>query len=256
MYAAFLTLFMKSSSISAYVQGVIFGHRLAQVSPPSYSDPCLKMVLRGAAAVQSSPPAQKDPILATHLLALHKCVDMNSPIQVLTWAAVLLMHRALLRVSHIVKSPHTLKAGDIFLTPWGMLIRIRSSKTVKTDSNINWIPITSLPVRTLCPVFWVSQVLAWPRVQDAALFSTLTIPEYTYHVFARIFRTWIRAAGLHGAFSSHSLRRGGATSMAASGCSLLDIKTRGQWSSDAVFTYLRQSLSSKLSADIKFATNL
>ena len=54
-------------------------------------------------------------------------------------------------------------------------------------------------------------------------------------------------------FSTHSLRRGGATFMRMSGASLQEIRERGDWKSGAVHEYLKLSLTERLSVDMKVA---
>ena len=54
-------------------------------------------------------------------------------------------------------------------------------------------------------------------------------------------------------FSTHSLRRGGATFLRLCGASVDVIKERGDWKSDAVYLYLQSSLAERLTTDMRVA---
>ena len=54
-------------------------------------------------------------------------------------------------------------------------------------------------------------------------------------------------------FSSHSMRRGGATFLSMIGVSVQEIKERGDWQSDAVYEYLKTPLAARIANDMKVA---
>lgn len=75
--------------------------------------------------------------------------------------------------------------------------------------------------------------------QSSPLLST---PKLPYSMFSRVFSLLRKEALISGNYSSHSLRRGGATFMSNKGMSLHDIKAKGLWKSDAVNRYIVPSL--------------
>ena len=90
------------------------------------------------------------------------------------------------------------------------------------------------------------------RRNEDYLFSTSTIPFLTYSVFSKCLNSLV---GLVGDFSSHSLRKGGATFMSMLNCSVMEIKSRGLWKSDCVYKYILPTLSAKKATDMKVANN-
>lgn len=112
-YIAYLGLFMKYSSVLTYYQAVVYGHRLAGLSAPSVPNPLLKDILKGLLHQPSGPPVSKDPLRPEDLKLLFTVLPLNSDVHFLVWVALLVMFRALLWVSHIIRSPHTLTRADV-----------------------------------------------------------------------------------------------------------------------------------------------
>ena len=57
-------------------------------------------------------------------------------------------------------------------------------------------------------------------------------------------------------FSSHSLRRGGATYLLMAVSSIQEIKTQHDWMSDCVYLYLKVPLQERIADDIRVANLL
>ena len=76
----------------------------------------------------------------------------------------------------------------------------------------------------------------------------------TYSFFLSVLKHLCAVVGLDPAkFSTHSLRRGGATFLRLCGAPIEVIKERGDWKSDAVFLYLKASLAERLTTDMRVA---
>ena len=56
--------------------------------------------------------------------------------------------------------------------------------------------------------------------------------------------------------SSHSLRRGDCTFLSLCRATIEELRTRGDWCTDTVFTYLTMPLSIRIMNDMQVATNL
>ena len=68
---------------------------------------------------------------------------------------------------------------------------------------------------------------------------------------------FVAMAGLDAqSFSCHSLHRGGCTFLALQGAPIDEIKTRGDWSSDAVYKYMIRPLAERIVSDIHVASSL
>ena len=244
---------MVASSITTYVQAVIFFHNIHGHQPPDWKDFNLKATIAGIRNLQTTPPGQKDPLFPKHLTKLSKVVDKDSVIQRLVWAAMCFLFRTLLRVSHVVSSPHTLKTKDVVFTNWGFFVRVSSSKTKKKSQKPQYIPVVKSQGSPLCPVALLEDIWASSGSGENNLFSTSMIPAISYSVFSKTMDFLVAKAGINGSFSSHSVRRGGASFMSMIDCTIPQIKSRGNWASDCVYDYVVPSLQHELEIDTKFS---
>ena len=68
------------------------------------------------------------------------------------WTMILFLFKTLLRVSHVVTSPHTLLVRDIVFKSWGMIVNIKSSKTSQRGKP-HQIPVSRIENKALSPVY-------------------------------------------------------------------------------------------------------
>ena len=115
--------------------------------------------------------------------------------------------------------------------------------------------------KKLCAAYWVRRHLEQcPAPLDAQAFriprAGCSIP-LPYGFYSSVLKLACAAVGLPpGEFSSHSLRRGGATFLRLCGASLEEIKERGDWKSDCVRQYLKASIVERLTMDMRVAVLL
>ena len=253
MYVSYLADKMKLSSITTYYQSVVFMHTCQGLEPVTLSNPVLKATLKGIGNVEGSVEEGKDPLLPSDLKTVAKIVDKSSSLEVLVFTAMLFLFRTLLRVSHVVKSDHTVTQGDIMFNRNGFLLRVRSAKNLKSGKKCRFIPVLKSIDKEICPVVWLSDLMSKnPKSAEDNLFESKECKSLTYSVFARQFKMLVIRAGLKGDFASHSLRRGGATYMSNKGCSVAEVKDRGGWKSDCVYKYICPPLSHRIDVDVKF----
>lgn len=246
---------MKHSSVFTYYQAVIFAHKSLGLEAPPASHPLLKSIFLGQLNAPGRAPVPKDPLRPADIRILASVVNINSEIEVIVWVAMLTMFRALLRVSHVIKSPHTLLRKDISFHKWGVVICVRSAKNMRPSSSGVSIPIVLGSSESICPVRWLKYLVEkFPRPPDAPFFSSARWPFVTYYSFRKVFKFLCASADLSGNLASHSLRRGGASALAELGVPIADIKERGLWSSDCVHRYLSLSYARKRSVDRVFSS--
>ena len=251
-YVTFLAERLKFSSICAYYQSVIFFHVCLGLVPVRMSDPVLRATLKGIQRSKGDVTKGKDPLLPVHLLKISKIVDWLDELDVVVFIACLFMFRTLLRVSHVVKSAHTLKVADVKFDRDCCFVRVVSSKTTKKASVV--LPVNQSSDDRICAVKALKYMLSrFKASQKSYLFSSPKYPVLTYSVFAKKFKDLTRLAGLSGDFASHSLRRGGATFMSTLNCPINQIKARGQWKSDCVYRYIVPTLASAVEGDKRVA---
>ena len=254
LYATFLSQYMVALSITTYIQAVIFFHNIHSHQPPNWKDFNLKSTLTGIRNTQTKPSNQKDPLFPKHLAKMSRFVDKDNAVEKLVWAAVCFLFRTLLRVSHVVISPHTLKTKDVVFTNWGLFVVIHSSKTKKKHHKPQYIPVVSAPSSPICPVTMLRDIWVASSCGEDNWFSITEIPAISYGTFHKTLDDLIKKSGLPGSFSSHSLRRGGASFMSMIDCTIPQIKSRGNWSSDCVYDYVVPSMGHELAVDTKFSS--
>lgn len=241
--------FMTHSSIVNYIQAVVLAHKFRGISPPSVSSSALKMTLAGVKRVGRKPSRSRDPITIPILLRLYAQLNLSKINNIMFWACCLLLFRTLLRVSHVVTSPHTLKICDVVWDKNGVVLKIKSSKT---SSTLRSIPITKCQDNRLCAVFWLKRWLdlSTPSPSDY-LFTIYPNVPLSYAVFSSALSRILCKAHIEQNITSHSFRQGGATFLSELGVPLAKIKERGGWRSNAVYSYLSDSLESKFLLDSK-----
>ena len=152
--------------------------------------------------------------------------------------------RALLRKCQVTSSESALRRKDFTFLPWGMLIRVRRSKTIQFAERMLEIPVARCPDTTLCAVHWTErnfrEVSADP---DTMALWVTTRSDMLKHFCSAVCLD-------PSDYSSHSLRRGGCTFLSLCGATLEELRVRGDWSSDTIFAYLQAPLSVRIINDI------
>ena len=118
------------------------------------------------------------------------------------------------------------------------------------------IPFNTLPGSPFCVCFHIqslfSRVGHLPNDQVVSYRVGSKKVRGTYKWFSgRLTKLSVRL-GLD-PFTTHSLRRGGASAMSDAGFSLIDIKNLGDWASLSVLHYLTKSPQAKLDLDRRFS---
>ena len=102
---------MKYSSVINYYQTVIFYHNVKGCIIAEWSDSLVSQRVKGNS--QSALEDVKDPLVLKKLGKMYRQADTKTHMGLLVWAMVVFLFSTLLRVSHVVVSPHTLLRGDV-----------------------------------------------------------------------------------------------------------------------------------------------
>ena len=261
LYAVWLARTMKYSSVTNYLSGLNFFLKQEGATPIDYTQFDLATTLKGIKREKGVPPRQATPLLPD---MLRRIFSLLSPTLGHTaWrAAVLCSFRGLLRKCQITLSDSTLRRRDFRFLHWCMIISIRRSKTTQFRERVLEVPVARCPDSDLCAVFWTEKHFRQLPAPPGALAFRLPTPEgasspMRYNTYQGTLKHFSAEAGLDpDTISSHSLRRGGCTYLSLCGATLEELRTRGDWSSDTVFLYLKSPLSVRIMNDMRVASAL
>lgn len=251
-YVTHLSKFMTHGSIINYIQAIVLAHKFWGLPPPTVSSSSMKLTLAGVKRVGKKPSHSRDPITLKILIKMYNSLNLDRRKCIRFWACCLLLFRSLLRVSHVVASPHTLRVEDIVFDRRGMLINVKSSKTSTTTRAI---PISCCQDTRLCAVYWVKKWLSVCSLSKLDyLFPARPGLPLSYCYFSAELSSIVSHARIKENITSHSFRHGGASFLSELGVPLSKIKDRGGWKSNAVYCYLSDSIESKWLVDHKVST--
>lgn len=238
------------------IQGYLFAVRayymdvtLGAVNPLTHYQ--VTQVLTGVKQQFGNRPKPKFAILPEYLLAIVGKMG-NSPADIRDWALFLLAFWGLLRKSELL----AILLGNIVKIAGGLKLWIGDSKTDKNRVGM-WVVVAERQ-DVLCPVRATTRLLeSLPanlqipntHLALATVRRTWTSKPLAGKSFANRIKFWIQAIGLDPKdYSGHSLRRGGATTMARAGIPADVIQIQGRWRSDAYKLYLQMGIASMLKA--------
>lgn len=260
MYMSYLARRMCYNSIRQYLSALNNHLKDVDCPPIDYKNHRVRKCLSGIRRSLGDAPRQAPPLLPQQLLQLF-AIMLLTPGHVVLRAAILLSFRALLRKCHVSDSASSLIRSDFTFFRWGMMVKVRKSKTIQYRERTHLIPVSSVLNPALCAVYWVRKHFADtasdPEGKAFRLPSGGGSVPMPYSFYLSSLKLLCARAGLQpGKFTTHSLRRGGATFLRQCGASILEIKERGDWKSDAVFEYLRAPIEERLASDIRVAAML
>ena len=261
LYITWLARTLKYSSITNYLSALNFFLKSEGSSPIDYSAHAVKTVLGGAKRKLGCAVKQAAPLLPNQLLLMFNLMSASLG-HTSTKAAILTSFRGLLRKCQITDSESVLLRSDFTFYQWGMVIKVRRSKTIQFKERQLLIPISKVNNTPLCAVYWVRRHFdEVPLGNSNPAFQVPTgsgsFTPLTYRSLQATIKYFASRIGLDPSmFSCHSLRRGGCTFLHMQGAAIEEIKSRGDWSSDTVYKYISLPLSERIITDMKVASAL
>jgi integrase len=259
LFGQFLARSFKSiSSIRAYISGVRTLHLFLDV--PFVPEPTfvLSLTLKGIAKALRHFPLQKLPITPHILVRIFDQLDPNSEFHAALWCSFLFGFLLCARKSNLMPisaakfNPNLcLLRYDVKVSPNGLVICIKWSKTNQTGERFLTIPLLPCPGSVLCPVLAFERMTYSRKASDSLpLFSFIKAGKLsflTFHVFDKELKRLISRIGLDPTlYSGHSFRRGGATWAFAQGFTSEALKLLGDWKSDAFLLYIHLSFNTRV----------
>lgn len=213
---------------------------------PEISHPELKFILQGVKRSKPRVEGGSKPVRWSHLKRIYNHLYLVKPIYCQFWTACLLMFRALLHISHIIESDHTLFWSDVKFKEWGVLLCVRSAKC--RYAGIHEIPIASITDKRFCIVHWLRRLFMSKQRE-------VVFPLLSYSNFRSMLHVSLLRSRLHVHLTTHSFRRGGASFLASVGVPMNQIKSRGGWKSDCVKKYISEPCSVHIKRELLVSKN-
>jgi hypothetical protein len=246
------------SAISSYLK--LYG------APDITQHHLVRLALRGAKRQLGTAPRQKRPLSPQLMAAIYRRVDRRCPRSVACWAVLACGWWGMFRKSSLLPRTQAeqpiLRRSCVRAGEQGLLVQSGFSKTNQFRARVHTVLLPKLEAKhPLCPVAALIRHFRMNRiVKDShSLFSFVSRGqrvELTGGSLEAAFKSWLSGCGVRAAdYSLHSLRRGGATSAAKLGLALEEIRSIGDWRSDAVRCYVSRE-GEQVKAAAKMAARL
>lgn len=254
LYIAYMVRSFKYVSIVNYVSALRMLHKCYSMKPVTADNFLVSSTLLGAKRLLGDDHFSSDPLLPRHLYLIHDTLNFKCHEDLVFWTALVTCFRGLLRKSSVCQGPNCITRSDITFMDWGVMISIRKSKTIQFSERVHVVPVSRVS-GPLCAASWLATMYKTVKVNpDCVCFGFFKSNAYkpmTYDWFSKKLNKSLRRAGLTkiGKFTSHSLRRGGATALSMAGVPLHDIQKHGDWKSLSVLLYLASPLDYRISQE-------
>lgn len=163
-------------------------------------------------------------------------------------AALLTAYFTFMRQSNLLvptgrtwNTPHTIRREDVTPHSQGLLVTIKSSKTIMSANQATALLLPRIPGSILCPVTaWYRAIEGCPAAPTAPAFMSTPTRPLDVRTLTNMLRSTLEAVHIPDAhsYTLHSLRRGGARACHAQGVPPAAIMAQGTWESDAVYRYI------------------
>ena len=247
-------------SMKNYISGVKNFFHLMGKEPPDTGDYLYKLTVTGLTRIKAHVVKRAEPVTPGLLLDLHAQVDFNSKKELVAWVATMVNFYTLFRKSNYLPDSSKkfnpgqhLKRSNLTKMGGMYFVQTRYAKNIQFQQEQLTIPLMVNPDRRICPVYWLDFMLwdtpALPSDPVYALSRKDGIVAMSYPQYTGILRKWLQMAGYPAKkYSTHSLRRGGATWASRKGLPGHVIKMMGAWKSQAYLKYIELSLQDKCEA--------
>lgn len=232
------------TSIKSYLFAIKHSCNVVGHSVAAFDEPRLQLILRAVKKqTHVKPRASRLPITVWILHRFHQFLDLAEGSDAMLWAALCVGVYGLLRAGEFTvkgTSTSTLRRGDVQWLKTHVVIHLRESKSdifrSGVDIKIFANNLLSCPYQAL-KTAWTRSPVTSP---SAPLFQYPTGRPLDYHFLQRALKVLTKRIGFDDArYSSHSLRIGGATTLAVLGFPAHVIRTLGRWRSLSYQLYTR-----------------
>ena len=238
----------KYSTINNYLSAISVLHKYYGFDEDFRSSFLIKLVLQGLKRRLGCVVVQKLPFTVQQLRDMYWVFDHSDKLMLALWAVMMFCFRTLLRKSNVLpdaagKLHHVIKRSDIDFYDWGMLVNVKSTKTLQFQEYVLDIPVHCVSDTAFCVVSMIKQHFQdFPAAVDSPIFMRQTsygISPVLYGDLLLFIKKLSSRIGLdQSKYGSHSMRRSGALFLHELKVPLSDIMSLGDWASMSVLSYL------------------
>ena len=253
----------KYSTINNYLSAIVSLHKFYGYVPDFRESFYIKMILRGLKNKLGTHSDQKQPFSIEQLRLMYLTLDVASTTDEILWTILITSFRSLLRKSNLVPTcdtdmKHVLLRKDVLFHSWGMMLHVRSTKTLQHGEYVLEIPIYFVDDVMFCAARAVRKhILYYPADDSCPLFfkrtATCLQPVYYSELLSFIKRLSTNIGLDPKLYGCHSLRRAGAQYMNSKDIPLHDIMCVGNWHSMSVLDYLVTPLNRRMDIQAKLS---
>ena len=222
------------------------------------SHPIIDLLMRSCRRTMSTNSKPKSPIELGHLLLIKGLIDFNNPSEFAFYLALVIQFFACLRVSNLVppnpqalSSTRHIRRASIVHNSDSIIITLNWTKTLQNQSDMFMIPIAAAPGSLIDPVSLYREFVNRFQLPKSYPLFAYKINGVLHVLHRSMYNTYIKhfisKLGIDPLnYSSHSIRRGSATTLFSLGCPTPILKAHGTWRSDAYLRYVALSFNQKL----------
>ena len=150
LYLAYLADSKSYVTIINYLSAVWSFHRVNGVPHIDTSSFPIKMTLKGIHRTNRDSKNQAAVLTVNDLHHIFTCLDLLQSEHVAFWLDGIFCFRGLLRKSKVVERDLALLVSDAMVQLWGLLIKVRRTKTITCRERVLEIPFNVLPSFIFC----------------------------------------------------------------------------------------------------------
>ena len=255
-YVAHIAQRLSVNSIPRYLSVIKLLHLELGYQDPLKDNWLLQSLLKGIKRHKGSATHQKLPITPFILSQIYTQLNFISPSDVVFWGICLTMFFGFFRKANVLPQSFDpsihLRRMDFKLFGWGLLVKVRHSKTIQFQDRILEVPLVKIPNSTLCPVKALLHVFLLTH-NSPSMGPVFTLPQKGFFVpfqprhFVSKLKTILQSLGYpSNSYSGHSFRRGAATWALSVGVPSDLIQLLGDWKSESYKSYLGLNINQKV----------
>ena len=232
------------------------------------SDPIIDLLLRTCKREMSSVSKPKAPIEPGHIILISHMIDPSDIYHKLFYTAHLIQFFGCLRKSNLLPPSvrgfsviKQLTHGDLHVLPDGIIIMLPWTKTLQNSDDVMTIAIAKVEGSVIDPVShyqnFITQFPMPSRMPAFSLTAGGKVFVLTQNNYIDYLKHFLERLGLPAsAYGSHSVCRGGTTTMFHSGVGHKLIKSHGEWRSSCYECYISVNNSDKLIPTTKMLNHI